>query len=82
MFKSWSIALCADRDPACALVVPRAEKKTLGGGLMVVKYEDQLLVSVLMWGLRASEVVGRARLAMAWMLAGATEGFATSPERM
>lgn len=45
-FKSWSILRWASILPACALVVPSAEKKRRGEGEMEESSEDHVDVSV------------------------------------
>ena len=64
------MARCAAREPAAALVVPKAERRTLGGGLREDMVVGQSLGVAEMcgWRVGVSEAVGRVRRAMAWMV--------------
>lgn len=56
-FSSKSILRCASILPAWAFVVPRAEKKILGEGVMEERREDQVFVSSDMRGWSLGEEV-------------------------
>ena len=59
------MARCASKEPAWARVAPRAEKKMLGVGEMVLNRLGQVLLSVTMWGRRFGYALEIARRATA-----------------